>query len=53
MSLPPDQRHRNRKTKGTGQKGATAQMNHGSGSKADKKRREFQRKHGRGKKGGS
>lgn len=50
MSLPAEERHRKRKAKGNG-KGAIAQMDHGNGSKADKKRRDFQRKYGRGKKG--
>ena len=43
MSVPPDQRHRRRQTPGNG-KGAAKQMNHGTGAKAEKWRRENERK---------
>ncbi len=43
MSLPPEDRGRKRKQKGAGH-GVPAQMNHASGSKARRKRRDGEKK---------
>jgi len=47
MSLPPEQRRRQRKGKGRGVKGTVAQMNHANSSEAGKQRRAFGRRESR------
>lgn len=43
MSVPPEQRHRKRKTRGSG-KGRISQTDHANHSEQGKRRREFYRK---------
>lgn len=52
MSLPPEQRRRQRKGKGRGKKGIVAQMDHANNPEATKGRRTFERREGRAREGG-
>jgi hypothetical protein len=47
MSLPPEQRRRQRRGKGRGIKGVVAQMDHGNNSEAAKQRRAYGRRESR------
>ena len=47
MSLPPDQRGRQRRGKGRGTKGVVAQMDHGNNPEAAEGRRTFEKREGR------
>jgi len=47
MSLPPEQRRRQRRGKGRGAKGTVAQMDHANNPEANKQRRAFERRESR------
>ncbi len=44
MSLPPEQRRRQRRGKGRGVKGVVAQLDHGNNPEADKRRRAWEKR---------
>ena len=47
ISLPPEQRRRQRKGKGRGTKGVVAQMDHANNHEAGKRRRAFEKRESR------
>ncbi len=52
MSLPPEQRRRQRRGKGRGVKGTVAQMDHANNPEAAKQRRAFDRRESRAREDG-